>query len=82
MRRDFLLIPVGTVPTAVCDWLLDALPPVFDCTCRVAPELPNPAFAWNARREQYLADAVLAQVAMGKATRALAIADLDFMCKS
>jgi len=77
MKSEILLAPVGAIPAEVCDWLMDALPRVFDGVCRIAPALPHPTSAWNVRREQYRADAVLAPVYAGEATRALAIADLD-----
>jgi archaemetzincin len=77
VKGEILLVPVGAVPTETCGWLVDALPPKFDCTCHIASALPHPASAWNARREQYLADTILAQVNVGEAARALAIADLD-----
>lgn len=77
MKGEILLVPVGAVPAEVCDWLMDALPRVFDGICHVAPALPHPTCAWDARREQYLADAVLAQVYVSEVTRALAMADLD-----
>jgi len=77
MKCEILLVPVGTVPAEVCAWLADGLPPIFDCACRIAPALPHPFLAWDARRKQYLADPILAQVQRGEATYALAIADLD-----
>jgi len=43
----------------------------------MAPAMPHPAFALNQRRAQYPADAILAQVDVGEAKYALAIADLD-----
>jgi len=77
MKCDLLLVPVGLVPKEVCDWLASGLPPAFDCVCRIAPALPRPDFAWDARRRQYQAEPILAQVHKGEATYALAIADLD-----
>lgn len=77
MKREILLVPVGSVRTEVCNWLAEALPSVFDCTCRTAPSLPHPEFAWNARRKQYSAEIVLTHVDPGEKFLALAIADLD-----
>jgi len=77
MKGETILVPVGAVPTEVCDWLLDALPSVLGCACGVAPALPHPASAWNARRQQYLAEAILTLVHVGQAAHGLAIADLD-----
>jgi len=77
VKGEIRLVPIGTVPPEVCGWLMNALPPVFDCTCRMAPAMPHPAFAWGPRRAQYSADAILAQVDAGEAKYALAIADLD-----
>jgi archaemetzincin len=77
MNKEILLVPVGNVPPEVFGWLADALPRVFACACRVAPPVPHPDFAWNKRREQYRAEAILAHVHAAGATCALAIADLD-----
>jgi archaemetzincin len=76
-RAEIVLVPIGKVPTEVSSWLADALPQIFHCTCRVAPALPHPNFAWNKRREQYSAEAILSRVQRGKALCALGIADLD-----
>jgi archaemetzincin len=77
VKGEILLVPIGAVPPEVCGWLMDALPSVLGCTCRMAPAMPHPAFALNPRRAQYSADAILAQVDVGEARYALAIADLD-----
>jgi len=75
--REILLIPVGADLPEVCGWLSEALPAIFGCVCRVGPALAWPAFAWNPRQRQYLAEPILAQVQKGTASAALAIADLD-----
>lgn len=77
MKGEIRLVPVGTAPVEVCGWLADALTAAFGCACRVETALPHPAFAWNARRKQYSAEAILAQVSAHAAMRILAIADLD-----
>jgi archaemetzincin len=77
MKREILLVPMGKILPEVCDWLLNDLPPVLGCACRVAPASPHPAYAWNARRGQYLPEVILTQVKGKAATNALAIADLD-----
>jgi len=75
--HQLLLVPVGKLPAGVLAWLGSALPPILHCVCHIGPAMPQPDFAWNARRQQYLADAVLARVQLGNARCALAVADLD-----
>jgi len=77
MKDEILLVPVGTVPPEVCDWLAGKLPLALNCVCHIAPALPHPLAAWDARRRQYQADSILAQVQRSEATCALGIADLD-----
>jgi archaemetzincin len=76
-RKEILLIDVGRVPAEVGDWLRLGLPRAFKMPCRSGRSLPHPSFAWNARRQQYLADAVLDRVDSGSSACALAVADLD-----
>ena len=75
--HQLLLVPVGKLPAGVLSWLGSALPPILHCVCQIGPALAHPDYAWNARRQQYLADAVLARVQVGSARCALAVADLD-----
>jgi archaemetzincin len=76
-RGEIVLVPVGGAPPEVGEWLGNALPPIFGCACRIGSALPHPAFAWNARRQQYRGEPILAQVRVEEASCALAIADLD-----
>jgi archaemetzincin len=76
-RNEILLITVGRVPAAVGDGLDRSLPGIFSLPCRSGRPLPNPTFAWNAQRRQYLADAVLDRLNPGSSACALAVADLD-----
>lgn len=76
MRGEILVVPIGVI-SQVCDWLTNALPAVFGYECRIASPLPQPAGAWDARRQQYSAEAILAHISAGEATCALAVADLD-----
>jgi len=57
--NEILLVDVGRVPAEVSDWLIVGLPRAFKVPCRSGPSPPHPSFAWNARRRQYLADAIL-----------------------
>jgi archaemetzincin len=77
VKAEIVLIPIGKVPADVSSWLADALPQIFNCTCRIAPALPHPTFAWNKRRQQYSAEAILSHVQRGNTLCALGIADLD-----
>lgn len=76
-QGEIVLVPVGADLPEVCTWLSEALPPLLGRACSLAPPLPHPTFAWDARRRQYLAGAILAHVQPGEASSALAVADLD-----
>jgi predicted Zn-dependent protease len=81
-RNEILLIDVGRVPAEIGGWLHRGLPRAFNMPCRSGRPLPHPSFAWNARRRQYLADAVLARVDRGSSSCALALADMDLYVSS
>ncbi len=76
-RTGILLIDVGRVPAEVHGWLDSGLPKAFGLPCRFGRPLPHPSYAWNARRQQYVADAVLDRVDPGSSAFALAVADKD-----
>ncbi len=77
MRSEILLVAVGRVPAEVCGWLKLVLPRAFGLQCCTGRPLPYPTYAWDSRRRQYLADAVLERVDRGESVCALAVADLD-----
>ena len=81
-RNEILLIDVGRVPAEIGGWLHRGLPRAFNMPCRSGRPLPHPSFAWNARRRQYLADAVLARIDRGSSCCALALADMDLYVSS
>jgi predicted Zn-dependent protease len=70
-------VAVGRVPAEVGDWLNLGLSNTFGLPCRSGRSLPHPSFAWDAQRQQYLADAVLGRVDPGESACALAVADQD-----
>jgi len=76
-RNDILLIGVGRMPAEIRDWLNQGLLKAFGLRCRFGRSLPHPSFAWNAHRQQYLADAVLNCVDPEGSACALAAADMD-----
>jgi archaemetzincin len=77
MRNEILLIDVGHVPTEIGDCLNLGLPKAFGLPCGSGRTLPHPSFAWNVRRSQYLADAILDRVDPGGSACSLAVADMD-----
>jgi len=77
VNREILLVPISEAPQEVLGWLQEVLPSTFECTCRAGSALPRPDFAWNGRRSQFSAEAILARVDAGYSTCALALIDLD-----
>lgn len=77
MNHDIVLIPVGEVEPAVLTHLGTALIKVFGRPCQVGRALPTPTYAFEARRAQYSAEAILAQLHPGRAERVLGVVDLD-----
>ncbi len=77
MKNEILIIEVGSIPTQINEWLSSDLQQVFGLACRYGAPLRHPSFAYDARRRQYLADAILSRIDVGKSLCALAVADLD-----
>jgi archaemetzincin len=81
MSSTIILVPIGTI---VEEGLLPqvgiALAEVFEQQVEVTDPLPHPDYAYNERREQYLAVAVLAGLRKRglPGERVLGIADVDF----
>ena len=71
------MINIGRVDEGDSDWLHQQLPKAFGLPCRLGLLLPHPFYAWNPRRRQYLADAILDRLDPGDSACALAIADMD-----
>jgi len=62
MRATITLVPIGIVEEELLSRVGDALAEVFGRHVEVADLLPHPDYAYNERRQQYLAGAVLAQL--------------------
>jgi len=77
MKWEIFLVPVGSVPAEALRWLSGELPSAFECTCKVGPISSLPRFAWDARRQQYDAERILAKVGGSEAGVILAVADVD-----
>jgi archaemetzincin len=74
---EILLVPVGEVEAKVLTYLCAALTEAFGRPCRVDDTLPVPKDAFNPRRRQYSADAILQRVRTGQVERGLGVVDLD-----
>jgi archaemetzincin len=80
MESGLLVVPVGNVDEGTLEFLRSALGHAFGRPCSLAPALPNPSYAFNKRRGQYLSSSILqelARVDLSQAWRVLGVADLD-----
>ena len=74
------LVPVGDVDSSIVSSLGEALSEEFAASFFVAEPLPDPAYAYNLRREQYLSTSILRRLGeldLPKADRMLGMVDLD-----
>jgi archaemetzincin len=74
------LVPIGDVDSSLLSRLGEALSEEFSASFFVAEPLPNPAYAFNLRREQYLSTSILRRLGeldLPKADRILGVVDLD-----
>jgi archaemetzincin len=73
------LVPISAVDGSILRILGNALSEEFGGSFLVAEPLPNPDYAYNERRSQYLSDAIMAQLSglALSAERVLGVVDLD-----
>jgi len=82
MKREIQVVAVGDVPSNVLEHICTAITcepssRTFGRPCRIGAALPKPDYAFDARRKQYSADAILRRLRAGDAERVLGVADLD-----
>lgn len=77
MTSDILVMPVGKVEAGVLAHICAALTETFGRPYRVGQALPVLDEAFNPRRRQYSAGAILARLSPGQADRVLGVVDLD-----
>jgi archaemetzincin len=77
MSGAIVVVAVGEVQTSVLAHLCAALARTFGQPCRVETALPVPEYAFDTRRAQYSAQAILQQLLSGRAERVLGVVDLD-----
>ncbi|MER3458220.1 MAG: hypothetical protein C4309_05990 [Chloroflexota bacterium] len=77
VTTEILVLPIGEVEAGVLAHLCAALSETFGQPCRLGPALPVPDEAFNPRRRQYAAGAILAQLRPGQTERVLGVVDLD-----
>ncbi len=77
-----LLTPMGEVEGAGLEALAESLSNVFGPPVRIGDRLPLPQGAWERRRSQYLASALLALVpSPAPGNRALGVVDVDIYAR-
>ena len=79
-QRIILLVPIGSVPTALLSGLTKPLSAIFGLPCRAAAPIPIPQAAYDRRRRQYLGSRILAALARldaPHAERVLGVIDAD-----
>jgi len=77
MNGEIIVVAVGEVSAPALAHLCGALTETFERPCRVGPALPVPEHAFDPRRAQYSAQALLQQLHRGQAERVLGVVDLD-----
>ncbi|MFQ6015593.1 MAG: archaemetzincin family Zn-dependent metalloprotease [Anaerolineae bacterium] len=80
MKRAIYLIPFGEVNADILAVIAEAVSQEFTLPCRVGPAMPQPDYAYRAKRGQYLSDLILERlrgVGLPSAHRLLGIVDLD-----
>ena len=77
MPSEILLIPFGEVAAALLAHLCKMVAMTFGCRCRVGNTLPLPVSAFNTRRNQYSAHAILNYLNHREGTLMLGIVDID-----
>jgi archaemetzincin len=77
MSREIILVAVGDVAVRVLAHLCGAVKETFGGEGRVGDGLPVPGYAFDPRRRQYSADAIVKRLRAGEAERVLGVVDLD-----
>ena len=77
MNGEMVVMALGEIQASVLAHLCTALTETFEQPCRVGPALPVPEHAFDPRRAQYSAHALLQQLHRGQAERVLGVVDLD-----
>jgi len=77
MNSEIAVVAVGGIPASVLAHLCAALTKTFERPCRVGEILPAPERAFDPRRAQYSARALLQQLRPRQAERVLGVVDLD-----
>ena len=77
MNDEIVVVAAGEVSALVLAHLCAALTETFECPCRVGEVVPVSERAFDPRRAQYSAQALLQQLRPGRAERVLGVADLD-----
>jgi archaemetzincin len=77
MNAEIVVVAVGEIHASLLAHLCAALTETFERPCRVGEVLPVPEHAFDPRRAQYSAEALLQQLHRGQAEHVLGVVDLD-----
>jgi len=77
MASEILIVAIGGVEASLLNHLCVVVAKTFGRSCRLGGGLPVPQEAFDARRGQYAAQAILQPLHPGKAERILGVVDLD-----
>lgn len=74
---EIALVPIGPIDARLMAHLCAAVAAAFGRECRVRETLPMPDYAYDRRRAQYSAHAIVERLRAGEAERVLGVVDLD-----
>lgn len=77
---QILLVPIGSVDTAVVQWLSVALADTLRLSCTISPEPVDPADTYHSTRRQYNSTQILSKLVnlkRGSETKVLGVAGVD-----
>lgn len=77
MSDEIVVVAIGDIDASVLDYLCGVVAQAFGQSCRVGDALSVSQEAFDARRGQYSAQAILQRLQPGKADRILGVMDLD-----
>ncbi len=77
MGNEIIVAAVGTVEPKILTHVCVMVTETFGPPCRIGDALPAPEYAYDPRRRQYAAEAILERLHPGRAERVLGVVDLD-----
>ncbi len=77
MIGEIVVVAVGKVEPRILAHIRAAVTQTFGQQCRIGDALPAPEYAFDLRRGQYAAEAIIERLHLGDAECALGVVDLD-----